>query len=239
MESIVNMDQKVISKIVKASFKDCHIAERKSFNQSSCLLPISVGQTVHENEKFKATIELINRTFKTCTILIDDTVQRHTLKINSINLSDDDAYKKSLIAGDMWIERNYSIYEKMSIPYNVIRWNQWLYHNNFNTQLKFIQDLYNNDINYKKAVDESINEYIERNVKRGLINGLDLKRASLLCLEYLQEECAAMTLWPEGNYNFEVYPTGRNKAMSATYELIIRCENSRLLKSVSLRFKKY
>lgn len=237
IEGTVNME-KIVTKIVKASFKDCPVAERKLFNQSSCLMPISVGQSVHENEKFKATIELISRTFKSCTILVDDTVQRHTFKINSANLSDSDAYKQSLIAGDQWIERNCSTYEKMSIPCNIIRWDKWLYHNDFNNQLKFIQNLYNNDLTYKKAIDENINDYIKRNVQKELINNFDLKRVSLLCLDYLQEECAAMTLWPEGNYNFEVYPTGRNKAMAATYESIIKYKNPELLKSVSLRFKK-
>ena len=35
---------------------------------NSCILTISVGQNVHEGEKIKATLNLINKNFKKCTI---------------------------------------------------------------------------------------------------------------------------------------------------------------------------
>lgn len=69
------------NRIIKASFRENPVEERKRFPQSTCLMPISVGQTIHEGEKFKAVIKLINKSFKACTILVDDSVQRHTIGI--------------------------------------------------------------------------------------------------------------------------------------------------------------
>ena len=51
---------------------------QKDLKQSACILPISVGQQYHEGDKFAATIELINVTFGECTIVIADTLGRHT-----------------------------------------------------------------------------------------------------------------------------------------------------------------
>lgn len=225
------------NKILKASYKDCPVLDRKAFKQSSCLLPISVLQPVHEGEKLKATIELIGRTFKTCTILIDDTVQRHTLKISYPALSDSELYQIAYHDGDLWLNRNKDIYEKLPIPYNIIRWDIWRLHHNFTKQLQVVTELYNINTAYKHAVDLTIAEYLRRSKKNGKI--FDYEFAAAICLDYLKEECAAMTLWIENSYQFELYPTGRNKAMTATYTHLIAPNYPKLLRSVALRFKKY
>jgi hypothetical protein len=48
-----------------------------------------------------------------------------------------------------------------------------------------------------------------------------------------------MCLWIEKSYDFEVYPSGRNKAMAATYEHLIKNKHPNILRPVALRFKKY
>lgn len=50
----------VYNRIVKASFRENPPEERKLFPQSTCLMPISVGQTIHEGAKFEAVIKLIS-----------------------------------------------------------------------------------------------------------------------------------------------------------------------------------
>jgi len=91
------------STIVKASFRDCPINDREQFYTSSCIMPISVGQKVHEGDKFLATIKLIGSRFKTCALLIDDSIQRFTLQIGEPSLSLDEAYKKAIKLGDLWL----------------------------------------------------------------------------------------------------------------------------------------
>jgi hypothetical protein len=43
----------------------------------------------------------------------------------------------------------------------------------------------------------------------------------------------------KAGYEFVVYPSGRNPALGATYELLIKPTYPNLLRSVALRFKKY
>ncbi len=226
-------------KIVKASFKDCALEDRKKFSQSSCLLPISVGQSVHEEKKFLATLKLIDRSFKKCTILIDDSVQRHTMKIKDLS-SDVIVTQRALEEGKAWLNRNINLINMLSIPYEIITWDKWLYHEDFITKYKEIENEYHRNDEFKFSLDANVDDYLIRNSSKDIdfyIYGKD--RARELCVDYLKEECAAMCLWVQGGYDYEVYPTGRNLAMQATYTYIIKPSFPNLLKSVSLRFKKY
>ena len=71
----------------------------------SCMVTISVGQSVHEGEKFKATLKLISKHFKKCTIGVCDTLQRHTTAILT-NLKANELCEVTKHYGDQWIERN-------------------------------------------------------------------------------------------------------------------------------------
>ena len=59
------------------------------------------------------------------------------------------------------------------------------------------------------------------------------------CLQYLKEECSVMCLWAMEKYDFEVYPSGRNRSMEATHKRLIKPANPNLLKIVGIRFKKH
>ena len=62
---------------------------------SSCIVYISIGQPYHEKEKFLATMDLVNRTFSACHIVVCDTLQRHTLRILSPHLTKQEAYRQA------------------------------------------------------------------------------------------------------------------------------------------------
>lgn len=226
-------------RIIKASFRECSIPDRKTFYQSTCLIPISVGQSVHEGKKFLATMNLINSSFKSCTILIDDSIQRHTLKIIHTNHSNDFLYKRALTEGDAWLERNKVHIENLTIPYKIERWDRWLQHPDFIKQLNKISFLYETDMEYQHAIQSNINEYLTRYIIRTKQKDFNYENAFSLCLNYLMEECTVMCLWIHEKYQFEVYPSGRNKAMAATYNRLIKPFYPELLKSVALRFKKF
>ncbi len=229
----------VDNRIVKASFRECPISHRKEFKDAHCLLPISVGQSTHEGKKLLATIKLINASFQRCTLLIDDTVQWHTLKIDDPASSNEALYNIAFLEGNSWLKRNKEAIEDLNIPYDIKRWDQWAKHEDFETQLAKVEHLYNSDTDYRMAINLNIKDYLERYVGQQGGHEFDYDHAFSCCLDYLKEECAVMTLWVEGLYDFEVYPSGRNKAMAATYEYLIKPRNPNLLRPVALRFKKY
>lgn len=218
----------------KASFLGCSKQDKESFKQSNCLLTISVGQNAHEGERFLATIQLVNRSFASCTILVGDALQRHTLAIDS-NLNEEELYLISLEAGRLWIERNYPYLQQLKIPWKLIRWNKWLDHPEYKSHYANVIDLYRIDLAYKNAFDIAINEFLSRYTKRQNLNPMVDYIAT--CLRFLQEECAAICLWVEEKCHFELYPGIRNQAMVATYERFVKPYFPDLLKFARFRYR--
>ncbi|HAT7747608.1 TPA: hypothetical protein KKX05_002775 [Legionella pneumophila] len=227
------------NRVTKAHFRGNPPEERKLFSSSSCLMPISVGQPVHEGEKFEATIHLVERSFQTCTILVDDSVQRHTIAILNPDKSEDELYKMAIQEGDKWIERSQHLYNSFNIPLNVLRWDDWFNMPEFAQSYKNVKEEYQSNPLFKQAINANIDDFLERYLRNNTEITPQSPNAISLCLDYLLEECAVMCLWVKGEYDFELYPSGRNKAMAATYDFLIKPSYPEYLKAVALRFKKY
>lgn len=225
-------------RIIKASFKGNPAAERKLFPTSHCLMPISVGQKIHEGDKFTAVIKLINQSFQRCTILVDDSVQRHTIGITNQG-NTEVLYKIAVEEGDAWLVRNQDAIVLLEIPYQIMRWDDWFNKPQYIDSYLRVKQQYDTNQDYKKAIDANIDDFLTRYLSNFPELVIDYERAVALCLTYLLEECAVMCLWTDGAYDFEVYPSGRNKAMEATYEQLIKDLFPDYLKPVALRFKKY
>lgn len=226
------------NRIVKASFRDNPPEERKSFAISTCLMPISVGQSVHEGAKFSAAINLVNNSFKHCTILVDDSIQRHTKGIINPSASED-LYRLAVEEGDAWLKRSEQIYHQLTIPFEIMRWDDWYNSPNYINSHLHVQKEYDSNELYRNAIHDNIKDFLKRYLNRFSEAEADYDRAFGLCRDYLIEECAVMCLWVEKAYDFELYPSGRNKAMAATYEYLIQPHYPHYLKPVALRFKKY
>lgn len=221
---------------IKPVFK-CKEEFKTKFNESTCLLTISVGQEVHEGEKFLTTIQLVNDHFRECTILVDDSLQRHTMMLDCNEVDENLIYERSINEGDLWLERNKVIYEQLQIPYKIIRWDKWLKHNEYKKINSIIEEKYERDDEYRKAFNDSINEFLRRYENRLDDSGFDRQKAFELCLTYLKEECTALCLWVEGDFHFEVYPNKRNLAMTATHEIFVKPHHPHLLHPVAIKFK--
>lgn len=223
---------------VRACFKKCILPNRREiFKESNCIMPISVGQNLpfHEGEKFAATVALVNASFKSCTFVIDDSVQHYSMMIWSKE-PERLLYFKALQEGDRWLARNRGICESLSIPFKVLRWNDWVAHPSYLSQSTLIHRQYEENSDYRQAINLAASEYIHRHSKR-LESPLNQELALDYCVKYLLEECTVMCLWALEGFDFELYPTGRNAAMKATYEAIIRAAYPNKLTSVSLEFK--
>ena len=227
-------------KKTKASFAGCPVSDRKLFANSSCILPISMsGSREHEGHRFSATAELINASFKSCTLLIVDSLYRHTLKIDSPDQDNTTLYNRSMQAGDDWLERNKTIYTKFSIPHKIARWDDYLQNSKFGIHLNAISDSYNSNEEYTTAINTSIEQYLARHTSKRLGNDYNYQVIFDYCRIYLQEECAVMCLLLEEKYNFEVYPNNRTEALTMTYNRFIKPFYPDLLRFVRIRFKEY
>jgi len=220
---------------IVAKFKSVDEKDRSNFINTNCLVTLSIGQPIHYGPHLAATLSLINSSFKSCTFVLGDSLQRHTMKI--VNPSDEsELLELSEKKGDLWLEDNINMLSKLRIPWSVKRWDHWLKHEKFPIILARIKQAYLSEPDYKKAFDDNITQYVFRLKNRGELH-IDEKSAHEQCLKYLQEECAAMCLWLEENCQYELYANGRTPAMQATYIRFIETIHSDLLKPISLRFK--
>lgn len=213
---------------VKARFR-CNKEEKQTLPNSRCLVGISVGRAYQEGEKFLATMDLINETFGSCTIIVADTLQRHNLRLKG--LSAQEAYKKSSMLGDEWLERNRLAYSGLSIPVEMYRWDYWLNHCGYQYYRNKLDEMYLNDDEFNASVNDTIMNFVKRRHSSfGDVVAFEH------CAEYLLEECALFVLFAETGCEFFVYPSERTDAMRATHDYFLGKTNPDLLREVALRF---
>lgn len=222
---------------IKACFRNVTDEQKQIFKESRCLLTISVGQASHEGEMFEKTIELINKYFKSCIIVVVDSLQRHTMALNN-NKDANYFYKIALREGISWIERNKSFYSKLTIPHEIVRWDRWLKHSNFPFQQDQLMSLIKTDLAYKLSFDRTIESFLNKTIyrkKEGERINLEISR--MHSFNYLLEECTVLCLLKELDGNFEVYPGIRNCAMAKTHRIFVKNSEHNLLEAVAIRFK--
>ena len=207
-----------------------------SNNFNSCILTISVGQNVHEGEKFKATLNLINKNFKKCTIGVCDTLQRHSIAMLA-GLEGDVLYEIAKKDGDQWIDRNIEYCKKyLAIPFEIIRWDNWLRDEKYKLYREQVNFLYNTDKVFVSIIEKLAIEFNNRLKKRDY--NLDEEKGLKLSTEYLLEECAVMSIWYEEGYNVDVYPAIRNEAIEYCFSIIMSQYYNHLLLPAGVNFRK-
>jgi hypothetical protein len=221
----------------KCFFKFVNDEVKAKFSQSRCLFTISVGQQTHEGEHFAATIELLNKSFKSCVMLVDDSLQRHTMALSRTE-SPDYFYKASLEEGDLWLKRNKKHYQKLNNLEKIVRWDTWLNHPKFDEHKKAIKNLINNDPEYAYAFETAIDGFVNKYCSRVANSAhFDVVRAKRLSLEFVVEECAALCLWTELNCQYEAYPNLHNLAINTTRERFVLSRNPNLINAITLGFR--
>lgn len=203
---------------------------------NSCILTISVGQNVHEGEKFKATLKLINKNFKKCTIAVCDTLQRHSIAMLA-GLEGDVLYEIVKQDGDQWIDRNIEYCKKyLAIPFEIIRWDNWLRDEKYKLYREQVNFLYVTDKVFVSIIEKLAIEFNNRLKKRDY--NLDEEKGLKLSTEYLLEECAVMSIWYEEGYNVDVYPAIRNEAIEYCFSIIMSQYYNHLLLPAGVNFRK-
>lgn len=213
----------------KAAFQTGKLENIINLNDKNCILGISVGQAYHEAEKFKATINLINKSkLKHCTVVVGDSLQRHNM------IEEGYCYKTSIMLGDQWLERNYPVLNQLVVPYNIVRWDDCVSHPQYNEYKKLVELEYNRNELYRNSVHKTIEEFMQRN--NNLIINQDIIYQN--SVRYLLEESAAMICWGLDGYDYIVYPKPITAALSILYDLFINKKSPDKIQWMSLRFRK-
>ncbi|MCC3769353.1 tRNA-dependent cyclodipeptide synthase [Streptomyces sp. UNOC14_S4] len=226
------MSDFIIDGRTKANFGEA--AKQLTLSGTRTILLVSVGQRYHEGDKLRATVELINRSgFGQVTIAVADTLQR----TNYLSLSHEDAYAKALQEGEDWLERNEKTLGGLTVPHDVLRWDEALSDADYPEFRARIEDAYANNPAYQQAVNATIGKFIDRLTARD--PEADTDKAFRNCLAYLIEECPIiMPMWAHQGYDYVIYPQPMTTAMAETQRLFVTEEYPGKGGWLSLRFKK-
>ncbi len=203
----------------------------KNLQESSCLIPISMNQPLQNGEKLQATIQLINNTFANCTIVIADSLYRHTS-------SQDNA----LAMGNTWLDKNLDTLNSITIPKTINRWDHYLQQSSFEKFITLVNDLFETNPSFHKTVYYSVKHFINRQANRipansSLEHNEDLYNKSLA---YLKEECAVWLQW--GNetpaHNFLIYPNKIYEPLTFLRKHFPNTTNETPLKALTICFRK-
>ncbi len=224
---------------IKPIFKYDAIHAPIPFDQAHCLLTISVGQEVHEGEPFAATVALVHQQFARCTLLIDDTLQRHTLALLHPMLRAEDFVATTQQAGAAWLARNQIVYEQLP-QLKIVQWDYWLTHPRYPATFRRVNYLVTQYPAYQQAIHSTIRTFLQRYTPRlspEILRQFNYARAQELCRDYVLEECTALCLWPELQCHYEIYPSPRNAAMTYTHQQFLLPRYPDLLHPIAIKFK--
>lgn len=228
-------------KRVVASFNEA-ASMREGLRGSTCMLPISLGamnqpivRSPHTGTKFAATLQLLKTLdLNKVIIMLDDSIQ---IESNRIFLNPTEALAKTRADLDSWMEETEPLCARIlcGTSFEVKHWQGDVEKDDDYLEGRFkISEALAEDPAYAAAFNESIEEFIKRLRGKGV--SFDEGYARKQCMLYLIYECAGMAfVWTKWGVDFEIYPSGRNSAMAATYDKFI---NPVMLRSLSLRFSK-
>ncbi len=137
-------------------------------------LHISVGHGQMEGDDLKRTLGWMGAHFASVTICVNDTLQRYN-------------FDGAEAAGREWIERNIDAIRVLP-SFNIVRWNSWLTHPDFEVNLANMERAYCEDSSFRREVDTEAETFWRR---RGEGDKATFCRRSVA---YLLEECAAFTI---------------------------------------------
>lgn len=219
---------------LKGFFVKCPAEYRKEFKSSHVIYLVSVGQDYHEGEKLFAAINLINKKFAQCTIMVNDLLQRHTIALEN-NIDNTTASKLAIEEGDKWIQNNSQLLQLFKIPTSLHRWNQWINTSLFEECKNRIDILYEKNTSFREGMNNTIHEFLTRYKRR--TNEIDQEKAFSLCLAYLKEETSVIVgMWKDFAYDFILYPGKQIEILRIAYK-IFGVDNS-CLRWLHLKFRR-
>lgn len=130
------------------------------------MISISQGQVNHEGDKLDALLAWGLANHKQCYLNISDTLHRHNLLRHGHD--EQEAAQTAFRLGNEWMQRNAAILEKYLPRFaHVHRWNDWLYHAEFEDTHKAVWAQFENDPAFREAALTDIAFFVARKQAQG------------------------------------------------------------------------
>jgi len=218
------------------------LKEVSNYKESHCLIAVCLYQKYLNEAYLDAVIDFVNHNFKRCSVILCDSVYRHTRLIDSPG-SIEDAYRFSREEGNFWLKNNLKILERLTIESDLSLWEQWVFDSaNYKKQEKLVNNLYDNDINFQACINLEIEEYIERHFKSKNLSleNEDLYEWAKKCsTDYYIEECAGLlSIWRNLRMQYILYPAVIPAPFAYIFKKFVNIRDPNALQWLHIDFKK-
>lgn len=173
-------------------------------DHDTACIDISIGMPYSESDKFNATCLWTGPRFKHAIISVNDTLQRYNHMFET-GMSEQDAIELCHKEGHAWIARNIQYLESFE-SYTINRWDQYLEHPNFKSQLKIVTDRFNQDPDFKQAVNQMVDNIWHRRYHKR--TDVAFRRVEFFdfSTQYLLEEIAVFSNMAQDGIEHHIYP---------------------------------
>ncbi|MFN8769339.1 MAG: hypothetical protein ACK5Z5_08660 [Neisseriaceae bacterium] len=200
------------------------------------------GSLIYGNiiEDFLVKIQCWQKEIRLIDVASYPSIKRTMELINDNNLF----CELSKLHSRLWLKKNQATIKKYidNEKINIISWDELKYEGNFLKYLEQIMTEYDKNINFRDAINKTIDDYLSRPKHKVSKDNKNYKIYWLCALKYLFEECAVFAqLIVEGiekeKINFHIYPNGETLAIKATRELCYKLYSVTGFYPVKLNFK--
>ncbi len=172
-----------------------------------CVFIISLGsKNFVESERLEACIKWVSENFKSCLVLVCDSVYRLTIEVRQ-GIEGDEAWLEAIGTGEEFINENGLLFEQYSesCRFELRMASEILKRSDFSIYYEELQNLYQKNQSFQSMV----NSFAERYRNRGEqleIEKADQLRQKHLATTYLLEESALFTCLAKEGWLTFVYP---------------------------------
>lgn len=174
----------------------------------SCIFIISLGsKNFCEPKRLKASIEWISKNFKSCIVLVGDSIYRLTLEVKG-DSNNEEYRSKALYLGQQFLDENAPLFQEYAENCNFVfkLTSEIEKEPNFEVYNHELQNLYQSSDSFAKLVNSFADNYLSRIEQVKPEVDLPSKRQNHLAINYLLEESALVTCLAEQGWSIFVYP---------------------------------
>ncbi|MFZ0218865.1 MAG: hypothetical protein WAL30_01475 [Candidatus Aquirickettsiella sp.] len=224
--------------LAKANFhygelKEDKEAKKAMLSNAQCfLMGISInknekeGKTTQSGEGLGAFIEAINKvpgkpSSRKVIFVITDYLHRHYKQLDTRCENFEESARAE---GERWIEVNRPFLEKLSIQYEIVRWEDLIRNAWYEESLLRVKNDYKKDDAFKKIIDNYATEFGKKkyNELKSKVEGITLELCELAAINYGLEECTSVFTFLPYAPDVMTYPAKDcNKAVSYIYQKYI------------------
>lgn len=161
---------------------------------------ISMHSENHTGEALHSMLNWVEENFENCVLDLSDLLYRHNYI--SAGYSPEIAFALSQKDGDKWLSEHIGVIQSMSIPTTIIRWQNWLNHPQFSSNLEQFRLAYKTQAPFRDALMDDISKFYKRKNADLSLEDLGIKNS----IEYMLEELSAHSILYTEYPSAVIYP---------------------------------